>query len=174
MRVFWPCKDGYCNFIIYGGEAGRKTNQALVQWMDGKGMAPDFLKQKDWRSFNIAQVTQAEIDQMEEPIGRFFQTITKREFLEGAIQREMLGYPVSTVEEIFQDEQLTARAFWQSMDHPELGVPLSYPGGFAKFSETPCKIWRRAPSIGEHNEEVYAELGIKPEELKILNEGGVV
>ena len=32
MRVFWPCKDGYLNFIIYGGEAGRKTNQALVEW----------------------------------------------------------------------------------------------------------------------------------------------
>jgi crotonobetainyl-CoA:carnitine CoA-transferase CaiB-like acyl-CoA transferase len=36
MRVFWLCKDGYLNFIIYGGEAGRKTNQALVEWMESK------------------------------------------------------------------------------------------------------------------------------------------
>src|SRR3990167_6477648 len=34
MRVFWPWQDGYLKFIIYGGEAGRKTNQALVEWMD--------------------------------------------------------------------------------------------------------------------------------------------
>ncbi|MGH7829755.1 MAG: CaiB/BaiF CoA transferase family protein [Candidatus Binatia bacterium] len=174
MRVFWPCKDGYCNFIIYGGEAGRKTNQALVEWMDSKGMAPDFLKNKDWKSFNIANVTQKEIDEMEEPIARFFQGITKREFFEGIIQREMLGYPVATVKEIFDDPQLKARDFWQSVEHPELGRSLVYPGGFARLSSAPCKIWRRAPLIGEHNEEIYAEQGMKKDELEKLKREGVI
>jgi crotonobetainyl-CoA:carnitine CoA-transferase CaiB-like acyl-CoA transferase len=175
MRVFWPCRDGYLNFIIYGGEAGRKTNQALVEWMDSKGMAPEFLKRKDWRSFNIAEVTQEEIDEMEEPIARFFQGITKREFFEEVIKREMLGYPVATVEEILQDPHLEARNFWQSLDHPELRTSLIYPGVFAKLSESPCKIWRRAPLIGEHNEEVYCEeLGMKPSELAELKERGIV
>lgn len=175
MRVFWPCRDGYLNFIIYGGEAGRKTNQALVEWMDSKGMAPEFLKRKDWKSFNIAQVTQEEIDRMEEPIGRFFETITKKEFFEGVIQRGMLGYPVATVKEIFEDSQLGARDFWQSINHPELGTSLVYPGGFAKFSSAPCKIRRRAPVIGEHNEEVYCgELGMKKEELEKLKGRGIL
>lgn len=175
MRVFWPCRDGYLNFIIYGGEAGRKTNQALVEWMDSKGMAPEFLKRKDWRSFNIAEVTQEEIDEMEEPIARFFQGITKREFFEEVIKREMLGYPVATVEEILQDPHLEARNFWQSLDHPELRTSLIYPGAFAKLSESSCKIWRRAPLIGEHNEEVYCEeLGMKPSELAELKERGIV
>ncbi len=175
MRVFWPCKDGYLNFIIYGGEAGRKTNQALVQWMDSKGMAPEFLKKKDWGSFNIAQVTQKEIDQMEEPIARFFQGITKKEFFEAVIQREMLGYPVATVEEVFEDPQLEARNFWQSLDHPELGISLLYPGGFAKLPEAPCKIGRRAPLIGEHNEEIYCgDLGMQKKELEKLIEEGAI
>src|SRR5207249_3660120 len=26
MRAFWPCKDGWINFIVYGGAAGRHTN----------------------------------------------------------------------------------------------------------------------------------------------------
>src|SRR2546427_13175134 len=26
-RVFWPCRDGYINFIFYGGVAGRRPNQ---------------------------------------------------------------------------------------------------------------------------------------------------
>lgn len=175
MRVFWPCKDGYLNFIIYGGEAGRKTNQALVEWMDGKGMAPEFLKQKDWKSFNIAEVTQEEIDRMEGPIGRFFETITKKEFFEGVIQRGMLGYPVATVKEIFEDSQLEARDFWQSIDHPELGSSLVYPGGFAQFSEASCKILRRAPRIGEHNEEVYCgELGLTKKDVEKLKSRGVI
>jgi benzylsuccinate CoA-transferase BbsE subunit len=32
-RVFWPCRDGYINFIFYGGMAGRRTNEQLVAWM---------------------------------------------------------------------------------------------------------------------------------------------
>lgn len=175
MRVFWLCKDGYLNFIIYGGEAGRKTNQALVEWMDSKKMAPEFLKRKKWKSFNIAEVTQEEIDRMEEPIARFFQQVTKKEFFEEVIQREMLGYPVATVGEIFQDPQLQSRKFWQEVHHPELGGSILYPGGFARFSEGPCQIWRRAPLIGEHNEELYCgELGLKKEELARLKREGVI
>jgi crotonobetainyl-CoA:carnitine CoA-transferase CaiB-like acyl-CoA transferase len=175
MRVFWPCKDGYLNFIIYGGEAGRRTNQALVQWMDSKGMAPDFLKTKDWSTFNIAEVTQEEIDRMEEPIGRFFQGIAKKEFFAEVIKREMLGYPVATVEEIFADPQLESRGFWQNLDHPELGTAIIYPGPFARFSESPCALRRRAPLIGEHNEEIYCgELGLSKSELDELEREGAV
>lgn len=174
MRVFWPCKDGYLNFIIYGGEAGRKTNQALVDWMASKGQAPDFLLEKDWAAFNIEQVTQEEIDRMEEPIARFFAGVTKREFFQAVTERGMLGYPVSTAAEILEDPQLEARAFWQDVEHPELGRTIRYPGAFARFSAFPTKIYRRAPLIGEHNEEIYEELGLTREELERLKEQGVI
>ncbi len=175
MRVFWPCKDGHLNFIIYGGEAGRKTNQALVEWMDTKGVAPDILKNKDWKVFNIAEVTQEEIDQMEEPIGRFFLGVTKKEFLDAVISRGMLGYPVSTAREILADPQLEARKFWENLDHPELGTSLLYPGAFSKFSSGQRTLRRRAPLIGEHNEEVYVkELGIKSAEMDQLKEQGIL
>jgi crotonobetainyl-CoA:carnitine CoA-transferase CaiB-like acyl-CoA transferase len=175
MRVFWPCKDGYLNFIIYGGEAGRRTNQALVEWMDSEGMAPDFLKQKDWKTFEIASVTQEEIDRMEEPISEFFKGVTKAEFFKEVVKRQMLGYPVASVKEIFEDPQHEARGFWQKVEHPELKTAIDYPGGFAKFSEGACGIWRRAPLIGEHNEEVYGqELGIPSAELAKLKSQGVI
>lgn len=175
MRVFWPCQDGYLNFIIYGGEAGRRTNQALVEWMDSKGMAPDFLKQKDWKSFNISQVTQEEIDRMEEPIGNFFKGVTKAEFFKEVVKRQMLGYPVASVKEIFADPQHQARNFWQKIEHPELHAAIDYPGGFAKFSEGACQIWRRAPLIGEHNQEIYGgELGMSPEQITELRQRGVI
>ncbi len=175
MRVFWPCKDGYLNFIIYGGEAGRRTNQALVEWMDSKGMAPDFLKQKEWKTFDIASVTQEEIDRMEEPIAEFFTEVTKAEFFKEVVKRQMLGYPVASVKEIFEDPQHEARQFWQKVEHPELKTVIDYPGGFAKFSQGACAIWRRAPLIGEHNEEVYGqELGIPSAELAMLKHQGVI
>ncbi len=175
MRVFWPCKDGYLNFIIYGGEAGRRTNQALVEWMDSKGMAPDFLKQKEWRTFDIASVKQEEIDRMEEPIAEFFTGVTKAEFFREVVQRQMLGYPVASVKEIFEDPQHEARKFWQKVEHPELKSEIDYPGAFAKFSEGACGIWRCAPLIGEHNEEIYGqELGIPSARLAELKKQGVI
>lgn len=175
MRVFWPCKDGYLNFIIYGGEAGRRTNQALVEWMDSQGMAPEFLKQKDWKSFDIARVTQEEIDRMEEPIGEFFSGVTKAEFFKEVVKRQMLGYPVASVKEIFEDPQHEARRFWQKIQHPELKASIDYPGGFAKFSAGTCQVWRRAPLIGEHNEEIYGqELGISSAEIAELKKQGVI
>lgn len=175
MRVFWPCRDGYLNFIIYGGEAGRRTNQALVDWMDSKGMAPDFLKQKDWKTFDIAQVTQEEIDRMEEPIANFFKGVTKAEFFKEVVKRQMLGYPVASVKEIFADPQHQARNFWQRIEHPELRTAIDYPGGFAKFSDGACQIWRRAPLIGEHNQEIYGEeLGMAPAQITELREQGVI
>ena len=175
MRVFWPCKDGYLNFIIYGGEAGRRTNQALVDWMDSQGKAPDFLKQKDWKTFDIAKVTQDEIDRMEEPIGEFFKGVTKADFFKQVVKRQMLGYPVASVKEIFADPQHEARNFWQTVEHPELKSAIEYPGGFAKFSEGACQIWRRAPLIGEHNHEIYGqELRMAPAEIAELQEQGVI
>jgi crotonobetainyl-CoA:carnitine CoA-transferase CaiB-like acyl-CoA transferase len=175
MRVFWPCRDGYLNFIIYGGEAGRRTNQALVDWMDSRDMAPEFLKNRDWKTFDIARVTQEEIDRMEEPIAHFFTGITKVEFFKEVVKREMLGYPVASVKEIFEDPQHEARGFWQKLHHPELGAPIDYPGGFAKLSAGTCQIWRRAPLIGEHNAEIYGgELGLTKTEIEKLKQEGII
>ena len=48
MRVMWSCQDGWLNFIIYGGAAGRHTNQQLAIWMNELGMAPKWFMDIDW------------------------------------------------------------------------------------------------------------------------------
>src|SRR5207244_9198315 len=100
MRAIYRCKDGYLNFIIYGGKAGRRSNQALVQWMSEQGLATESLLKKDWDRFSIETSTQAEIDEIEGPTAKLFLRYTKSEFLEQAFKREMLGYPVATARDI--------------------------------------------------------------------------
>ena len=57
----------------------------------------------------------------------------------------------------------------------ELGTTVTYPGPFAKASETPIKTSRRAPLIGEHNEEVYLdELGLSQQDLLTLQQAKVI
>src|SRR5437764_987233 len=103
MRALWPCRDGWLNFIIYGGAAGRHTNRQLVAWMSEKDLAPQWLRAIDWSNFAVTALTQEEVDRLEEPIGRFLASLTKQEFLDGVLAREMLGYPVSTVRDISGD-----------------------------------------------------------------------
>ena len=118
FRVFWPCRDGYLNFILYGGVAGRRTNEQLVAWMKSRSAELGALAAQDWTKWNPPTATQADVDALEAPIARFFLTLTKNQFLEGAHQREMLGYPVSTVADIAADPQLAARRFWQDLPAP--------------------------------------------------------
>ena len=52
---------------------------------------------------------------------------------------------------------------------------ITYPGAWAISSEANLNIRRRAPLIGEHNQEIYErELGMTKEELAILKQSGVM
>lgn len=174
-RQIWPCRDGHVTFTLFGGLPGAKTNRALVQWMDLRGVADDFLKKMDWELFDLAKVSQEEVDRICDPISKFFLAHTKQELYEGARERHIQLYPVSNAKDIAEDVQLKSRGFWTEVEHPELGAPLLYPGPFARFSQTPLQKCSRAPGIGEHNEEIYLkELHLSPEELGTLTQGGVL
>jgi len=174
LRAVYPCKDGYLSYIIYGGPAGIRTNKRLVEWMDSKSMAPDYLKNKDWNKFDIATVTQEEVDQLEEPYANFFRTVTKEEFFQYVLEHDMLGYPVATAKELLEDEQLKARGLWHEVKHEELGTTITYPDFSTKFSSIACGFWRRAPLIGEHNEEVYGEIGLNKSDVLSLKKANVI
>ncbi len=115
MRAIYPCRDGYINFIIYGGEAGRRSNEGMVAWMAQMGAAPDWLKQFDWDAFNVATCTPQQIEVIEAEFAAFLRERTKAEFLTESVKRSMLGYPVATAQDILHDPQLSAREFWQEM-----------------------------------------------------------
>ena len=83
-------------------------------------------------------------------------------------------YPVTSPRDLAENSQLAAREFWQEVEHPELGDTITYPGAFLEATETPCGIRQRAPLIGEHNDEVYKELGVSEGELITLKQGNII
>ncbi len=129
-RAFWPCSDGYLNFMFYGGPAGRRTNTQLVAWMRERGAPLGALEGIDWKRFDTKLATQEEVDELERPVAQFFLGLAKREFLEEASRREMLGYPVSTIADIAADPQLAARNFWDDVPGPD-GSRQRHCGSFA-------------------------------------------
>jgi benzylsuccinate CoA-transferase BbsE subunit/naphthyl-2-methylsuccinate CoA transferase subunit len=174
-RQIWPCKDGYVCFTLMGAKAGAMTNRALVKWMDSEGMATDYMKGKDWDSFDFAVAEQEELDLIGEPVGQFFLAHTQEELVRGAAQRGMMFYPVADVSDLMASPHLEARGFWQRISHRDLGADVTYPGHFCIPSDAECGIRRPAPLIGEHNREIYVdEMGLSEEEISILKKERVI
>ena len=176
ITQFWTCKDGDLVFWRYwSGPPAKARNTPLVEWMDSEGAADDYLKNFDWETFDFRAATQEVIDRLTEPTARFFRTHTKAEIYEEALKRRIMIYPVVNTTDILTSPQLAAREFWTELEHPELGTTLTYPGAFAKVSQAPPRVSRRAPLIGEHNEDIYEkELGLSREELLLLKQTRVI
>jgi len=98
---------------------------------------------------------------------------TKREIIEAGQAAGVLCGPVNTTEDLVNDPHWSARGFWAEIDHPVTGK-LTYPGAPFKMRETPWQMSRPAPLLGQHNEEVYGELGYTREEMVKLRSGGVI
>ena len=169
----YRCKDGQISWLLVTAQLADRTI-ALVDWMDEEGMAGD-LKGIDWRTIDAKQVTQEQYNAWLVPFQRFFLTHTKAELFQEAAKRGLLIYPASSARDVFENEQLKARDFWEIVEHPELGTSITYPGAPFKSTEKSWRISRRAPLIGEHNLEIYEkELGLSKEELCMLKQGNVI
>jgi len=140
----------------------------MVAWANEEGHALN-LRDYNWETRGQTKAEQSEQDIVESEISSFLLTKTKAELLEGAAKRRILLGPVSTVANLTENPQLAFRDFWGKVFHPELNDTLTYPGPFVKVEQCPQQIYRRAPSIGEHNQEVYEnELGLSGKELRLL------
>jgi crotonobetainyl-CoA:carnitine CoA-transferase CaiB-like acyl-CoA transferase len=176
FRNIWPCRDGYVTFALYGGQAGRDTARALVAWMDEVMLdgAPEYLRNLDWDAFDVASASQEDVQAIEDAIAPFFLQLSKAEFFAGVTARNMLGYPLSTVDDLASDQQLACREFWQPIQTRWDGE-ISVPGSFALFDGRRPPIRRSAPQPGEHNLDVLGgELGLSSEEVAALRSAGVV
>jgi len=78
------------------------------------------------------------------------------------------------MQDLLVDPNLAARGFWILIEHPELQTAILYPKQFLRSSENEVAMKSRAPLIGEHNAEIYAELGMSSEQISALRRAGVI
>ena len=173
-RFIWPCKDGYVIFQLFGGVVGVRSNKGIAQWMAEEGFADEHFGTIDWEKLNLYHVAQEVVTTLEKPIAKFILSKGRKELVAEATKRGVLMGYVDSTSDLFHNEQLASRDFWKNIEHPELKESISYPGYFAKSSSTDFSIRHRAPLIGEHNDEIYGEIGISKNQLLSLNQAGVV
>jgi crotonobetainyl-CoA:carnitine CoA-transferase CaiB-like acyl-CoA transferase len=75
--------------------------------------------------------------------------------------------------ELFEDRGAFEREWLVEYDHPSLGQ-LAQPGQLVNLSETPGRIQRPSPLIGQHTDEILGELGFGAGEIGRLHDAGIV
>jgi crotonobetainyl-CoA:carnitine CoA-transferase CaiB-like acyl-CoA transferase len=165
------CKDGkYVNALILF-RLNPDRLRGLAEWMDEHDLAGDLLDEK-YRDPAVITENQPHINEV---LVNFFANITQDEAYHGVQQRDFAMGAVRSPDEVMEDQHLEDRGFWAEVEYLEVGKKLLHPGPAGIFNGSPWRISRRAPLIGEHNEEVLCgELGLTKAELAVLVEGGVI
>lgn len=160
----YPCKDGHmCTF----------PGIVPMDWIEADGMIGD-LRDSKWEDPFTRLSPEGQAHRME-ITAAWMKTHTKAELFEGCQNMHITWAPVNTLEDLFSDPHLIDRGFFVPLEHPELGETFIYPGAPMKMEETPWRLRRRAPLVGEHNLEIYeGELGFSKQQLALLADGGVI
>ena len=176
VRINWPCRDGYVNYMLQGGGVAGST-RSLFRWMEEDGFDVAELQEVDWENLGYGGISPELMDAVAVPMEPFFLRHTREELTRESLSRRILLFPVATPSDLSQHPQLEARAYFTELEHPELAATVSYPGAFAKSGDGADIVGfrRRPPLVGEHNLEVYQDgLGLSPQEIDALRRAGAI
>jgi formyl-CoA transferase len=99
-------------------------------------------------------------------------TKTKFEAMNLLNEHDIPCGPILSMEELAHEPSLRKTGTVVEVDHPTRGKYLTV-GNPIKLSDSPTEV-RRSPLLGEHTDEVLAELGLKAEEIGALRQAKVV
>jgi formyl-CoA transferase/CoA:oxalate CoA-transferase len=98
---------------------------------------------------------------------------TRDEWLQLFEEAKLPCGPISNLNEVFSDPNISEREMLFSLEHPVEGIieQLGFP---FKFSQTPAKARLRPPLLGEHNLEVLKSLGYSSREIDAFRSEKVI
>ena len=144
----FPAADGGIAIAAPGPEHWRILCEAMSRedLIDDARTANTFL-----RNDNLEFVEQA--------ISEWTSVRSKAEIMDVLGGRVPCG-PVNTAADIFADPHVAAREMISRFELPGDNPEVAVVGSPLKFLESPTAFYRRAPMLGEHNEEVLREFGV--------------
>ena len=92
------------------------------------------------------------------------------DLLEGA---DVPCAPLNYSRDLFDHPQILQNDLMAEHESADVG-PLKQRGMIVKLSETPGKLWRAAPGLGQHTDEILSELGYSSEQIQELRTKRVV
>lgn len=157
-----PCADGWIIVQTGGG----------ASWEDISGFfqSPEMLEP---RFSNQAQRSQHG-EELDEIVLNNIKGRSKWELFPKAAQARMLFGLVQTPSELAECAQLASRDFYREIDHPVIGK-IKVPAVLFNLSLTPYVQCAPAPTLGQHNQEIYVDgLGYSQQDMNRLRQLNVI
>ena len=153
-----PCKDGWVH----------------VHWSPSHPEGLAFLTGNPWlESDEVMGALRGHADEIDEALMEWLKDVPRDEVQALAQEVRVPFTKVQSIAEVMADPQNEASGFFAEAEHPVAGK-LRYPASPISATDTRPKP-RRAPLLGEHNEEVYSGLlGYALDDLSRLAEMGVI
>ena len=159
----YRCKDGFWEFLI----------PSQRQW-DGmvKAMGhPPWAMDEKYATQDSRVEHREEID---ERIEEWALGHNREEIYHNLQEQGCAVGPVYSTEEVLQDPQMEYRGYFAELEHPIIGT-YKFPSAAYKFSLTPWAVRMPAPSLGQHNVEIYGGwLGYDSQDLSRFRRAGVI
>ena len=141
----YPCIDGYARIFV----VPKKHWDSLLDWL---GHPPELASPL----FQNQQMRWENGDLVDPFVEELCLRYTKDQLFQEGQSRDIAVSPVNTPGEFVESKQTRARGLFSSLEHPVLGSYMQM-GSMHRFSNTPTKTHRSAPTLGQHNFEVYSD-----------------
>ncbi len=155
IQYMFPCKDGWVSFALATNRHWRGTKRIMgnPEWAESE-------------MFNSFEGRLSNSDALEALLTEWLSHLTREEVFQRAQAEHVPSFPVNSPAEVANNAQYAARGFFVDFSSPTAG-PLRIPGAPIRFSHTPWRLRRPAPSLGEHNLEILGQrLALSPAEIE--------
>lgn len=159
----YRCADGQYVLIAGNGDSIYRRLMALIGRSDlGEDPALAF---NDGRAKRVAEIDAA--------ITAWTEALTLDEVLQGLLEAQVPSGKIYTAKDIAEDAHYHARGVIETVQAAD-GLKVQVPGIIPKLSQNPGSIRYRAPTLGEHTDEVLKSAGLTEEQIAILKKSGVL
>ncbi len=162
IDLIYQTKDGHMSVAVMGDHEWAALSRAVgrPEWLEDPRFLTPALRDRN-------------IDDRLSLIQDVLVEATTAEWLERLEAAGVPCAPVLTRSRLIAHPQIAASEIIVETDHPAAGR-LRQARPAARFEATPSAIRRGAPQLGEHSQEILAEIGLTAAEIAALGAAGVI
>jgi len=158
----YKTSDGYINVACSGDGMWKKLCNELGR--------EDLLAREEFKTNELRAKNRTELNRI---LNEEFAQQPSAHWVEAINRAGVPTGPIYRIDEAFADPQVQHLEAAVEVEHPKLGR-FRIVNQAVKLSRTPASIKAATPDVGQHTDEILAELGYPAKEIARLREGKII